>query len=1020
MTLPNSPKEAHARLEALSRRLADAETREEALVELRALAEAAKSAPVGAPLRTVTVRVAMGTAQEELHLLLLPSIFSPEAWAQTFLEGLLRVPLEEYEGRSLVEIGAGSGWICIALARFTGLQRILGTDLNPQAPAVAWCNAWLNGDEALVSRLSFAVSDLLDDVPQRQFDFVAGCIPQVLRSEGLPSLVSGDDDPALLLDLSNYCAVQNVYEDHFGLGLIARLLDEVPERLNPGGRLLLNLAGRPGRAIIERMFRRRGFSTRVRITRRVKQASDTDIRPLVELEARTGRAFEFFMDAHSAEPLPAATSHGWLAAGHPIWHEVSVWDAHLTWPRPTLALRAALDRLGLRHLNADLDLGATSEEQLGFVAQLAERMADDGRLPYAHEAGDVDFRETVVRYLARYFGLNLAPGSVFVAPERTVAVHTLLLATCDPGDSVLISRSLLPVYEEALNKANVQRTLVHDTLAEIRELITAFTPKVVLLSIPPAERTNLSSLRHIVADAAKRGILVVVDESEHFRITGEVESRTLFEFLARNEEGREHLVVLYGLIKNVVYPDLALSLMLPVPPTLAADLEVAAETTYSRVSTLAQHFYARTFAELLSVRLSFGAPWEPPPVNARPVELPRSARIVEAHTSPAFAPKIFREDDPRLVRLDYGENEVALPPPLVEGLLASALVPPGAQVETGLCGAVAAFLLETRGVRYDASEIVPAAGVWPLMHDLALVLSRQLGRPARVWLVTPAYGMLAPTWRFAGCEVLQGTLGELLQRDGGVDAVVISQPANPAGRYLRHRELVSLAAWVVEHRAWLISDEIFGLLNLTNLTAETVKSPVGLELAVPGIGERTLLLGGVAKEYAAGGLRVGWMASRDPALLEAMRAVCLAPLPRIAAQAAAWVYAAHARGRDGELLHPERHHALISWLSELRRSLEQKRRRLSAVLPSGEPEEGELGGLFVAPNVEGWLGRQLDGEHLTVENLPAKIYEATGVVLNGGDWIGDRSRVRAVFSLPDATLDRAVEALAALKRRIED
>src|SRR5690606_13180324 len=125
---------------------------------------------------------------------------------------------------------------------------------------------------------------------------------------------------------------------------------------------------------------------------------------------------------------------------------------------------------------------------------------------------------------------------------------------------------------------------------------------------------------------------------------------------------------------------------------------------------------------------------------------------------------------------------------------------------------------------------------------------------------------------FAGCEVLQGTLGDLLQRDGGVDAVVISQPANPAGRYLRHRELVSLAAWVVEHRAWLISDEILGLLNLTNLTAETVKSPVGLELAVPGIGERTLLLGGVAKEYAAGGLRVGWMASRDPALLEAMRA----------------------------------------------------------------------------------------------------------------------------------------------------
>ena len=33
-----------------------------------------------------------------------------------------------------------------------------------------------------------------------------------------------------------------------------------------------------------------------------------------------------------------ATALGWLQAGHPIWHEVAVWEARLALPRETLAL----------------------------------------------------------------------------------------------------------------------------------------------------------------------------------------------------------------------------------------------------------------------------------------------------------------------------------------------------------------------------------------------------------------------------------------------------------------------------------------------------------------------------------------------------------------------------------------------------------------------------------------------------------------------------------------------------------
>ena len=138
---------------------------------------------------------AVGSTQERLELLLPPSIFAPEDWAYTFLEGMLKVPLDEYDGKRLVEVGTGSGWICIALAKFTRLAHIHGADLNPHSPWVATCNAWLNGDARMVARLSFGESDLLRGLPEgAAWDFVVGCIPQVLRTEGLPEAPAEADD----------------------------------------------------------------------------------------------------------------------------------------------------------------------------------------------------------------------------------------------------------------------------------------------------------------------------------------------------------------------------------------------------------------------------------------------------------------------------------------------------------------------------------------------------------------------------------------------------------------------------------------------------------------------------------------------------------------------------------------------------------------------------------------------------------------------------------------------------------
>ena len=53
--------------------------------------------------------------------------------------------------------------------------------------------------------------------------------------------------------------MQGFVEDQFGLGLVARAAEEGISIIRPTGRLIINIGGRPGQAVTERVFTRRGF-----------------------------------------------------------------------------------------------------------------------------------------------------------------------------------------------------------------------------------------------------------------------------------------------------------------------------------------------------------------------------------------------------------------------------------------------------------------------------------------------------------------------------------------------------------------------------------------------------------------------------------------------------------------------------------------------------------------------------------------------------------------------------------------
>lgn len=94
--------------------------------------------------------------------------------------------------------------------------------------------------------------------------------------------------------------------------------------------------------------------------------------------------------------------------------------------------------------------------------------------------------------------------------------------------------------------------------------------------------------------------------------------------------------------------------------------------------------------------------------------------------------------------------------------------------------------------------------------------------------------------------------------------LLLGYPSNPTGAVMTREELLGVAAVAAKHNLTVIADEIYDRLVYDG--AHTCFA------ALPGMRERTILLGGLSKAYAMTGWRVGFAAG-DPEIIEAMMKV---------------------------------------------------------------------------------------------------------------------------------------------------
>ena len=128
--------------------------------------------------------------------------------------------LPEHVTMSTLDIGCGPGSLALVAARL-GAPTVVGTDVNARAIGMARFNARLND---LAGRCEFHVGDLTAPVSGRRFALVLAQPPYVI----LPPESQ---------------AVTYLHGGHTGEEIALRLIREVPDVLEPGGRALVLMEG---------------------------------------------------------------------------------------------------------------------------------------------------------------------------------------------------------------------------------------------------------------------------------------------------------------------------------------------------------------------------------------------------------------------------------------------------------------------------------------------------------------------------------------------------------------------------------------------------------------------------------------------------------------------------------------------------------------------------------------------------------------------------------------------------------
>ncbi|MAQ93058.1 MAG: aromatic amino acid aminotransferase [Rhodothermaceae bacterium] len=226
-----------------------------------------------------------------------------------------------------------------------------------------------------------------------------------------------------------------------------------------------------------------------------------------------------------------------------------------------------------------------------------------------------------------------------------------------------------------------------------------------------------------------------------------------------------------------------------------------------------------------------------------------------------------------VISLGIGEPDFVSPQPIIDAAKAS--------LDAGMTGytanlgladlrvAIAGEMDRLYGLSYEPkNEIIATIGASEAMMIAMLAV---VDPGDEILIPEPCFVSYGPTAEFCGGKVVwvptraendfQVTAEDIRSRiTDKTKMLFLGYPNNPTGAVLRRDTLEAIAEVVVEHDLFVLSDEIYDRLVYGEAHDRGHVSVPTL----PGLYERTILLGGFSKGYAMTGWRIGYACAPKP------------------------------------------------------------------------------------------------------------------------------------------------------------
>ncbi|CAN6344931.1 unnamed protein product [Urochloa humidicola] len=1021
--------------------------------------------------------------KKKLTMMEIPSIFIPEDWSFTFYEGLNRHPDSIFRDKTVAELGCGNGWISIALAEKWSPLKVYGLDINPRAVKIAWINLYLNAldddglpiyDEegkTLLDRVEFHESDLLSYCRDNkiELDRIVGCIPQILNPnpEAMSKIITENSSEEFLYSLSNYCALQGFVEDQFGLGLIARAVEEGIAVIKPSGIMVFNMGGRPGQGVCQRLFERRGFRITKLWQTKIMQAADTDISALVEIEKNSRHRFEFFMDLVGDQPICARTAWAYMKSGGRISHALSVYSCQLRQPNQVKKIFEFL-KDGFHEVSSSLDLSfdddSVADEKIPFLAYLASFLKENKSNPCEPPAGCLNFRKLVAGFMKSYHHIPLTPDNVIVFPSRAVAIENALqlfspaLAIVDehltrhlPKQWVtslaievtcflfcifayghLFSNTLFFFGGKFQGRADCNHAEGTVTVIEaprqsdlLIELIRKLKPQVVVTGMAQFEAITSAAFENLLNATKDVGSRLFLDISEHLELCSLPSSNGVLKYLA-GKTLPSHAAILCGLVKNQVYSDLEVAFAISEDASVYKALSQTIELLEGHTSLISQHYYGCLFHELLAFQIADRHPQqERQPAGVIPQQM---IGFSDPAMSTLKAAEFFvpGSNESSVIHMDLDRSFLPVPSAVNACVFESFVRQNITDSETDVCSSIQQLVKDSYGLAIDGcSEIIYGNTSLALFDKLVLCCMQEQGT-----LLFPlgtnghyisaakfvnASTLTIPTSFSSGFKIEPKVLSDTL-KDVSRPWVYISGPTiNPTGFLYSDSDIRELLSVCAEYGARVVIDSSFsGLEYQTDGWSQWNLEGCLSSLKCSKPSFSVVLLGELSFELIASGHDFGFVILNDSSLADTFHS-----FPSLSRPHSTLKYTF----RKLLSMKNQKDQHFSDLMAEQKEELKNRANHLIKTLQScGWDVASGCGGISMLAKPTAYIGKTFKADgfegKLDASNIREAILKATGLCINSSSWTGIPDYCRFSFALESGEFERAMGCITRFKELV--